>query len=676
MIEKQKKDIGLIIANIEMFHIDADSFLTVLLHKDIPLILINPEIKTKKPSDLLRKRACFSLDQPISENDIKNIWQHVLPKKIQESKKINMTIVNQENVREKDINQIEVFRASLKRQRTSQASLLGRQPFIDTFTISKTSQKRKSRANVEWKTKPSCLIEIENKRKEWKKRDSSVIRRRSLWTNERHMKFLAAISILDFRPKSILTIMNDPNLTYRQVGSHLQKYKAQIERISDTLPRNECKSTDETFEYHSEYKYPFKTSDLLNNLIAILFKKPIAERKKNMPKFHVGGKSDLSNHSLVGNIFSKSSINVNYVPSTISNNPPYNIVSTDNANHTSLVSTSLGSENLPILSGLPSNVRASHTCAFQMESTKISIPQYDPNPFHPPRSVLENDVNQIDLDFTSTPDSFHPLADLCTMNYTMNPFETNIDQMDWLPFIENHSHHEINMNHMDWDHSIENFILLETGVNINFPEKHTNQMDWVSSGEGYVPFENVNPFKVDISQMDMGYSGGSILLQEETNTNNVGFVSSEIRYDIPPKTDMTILETNYSNLVDCVFPKDISSLETNTIQKDLVSCKTSFAPLDNIVPLEANMEEMNYVPYDESCDDPIEDLISFDINVDEKDMPSWLEDSGFSERDNMMKSCEYHNVEIVNQRDHLKGEDNFEDYRDNMDWIYEVMNIS
>ncbi|CAH8257458.1 unnamed protein product [Arabidopsis lyrata] len=665
MIEKQKKDIGLIIANIEMPHIDADSFLTVLLHKDIPLILINPEIKTKKPSDLLIKRACFSLDQPISDNDIKNIWQHVLPKKIQESKKINITIVNQENGTDKDINQIEVFRASLKRQRTSQASLLGRQPFIDTFTISETSQKRKNRANVEWKTKPGCLIGIENKRKEWKKMDSSVVRRRSLWTNERHMKFLAAISILDFRPKSILTIMNDPNLTYRQVGSHLQKYKAQIERISDTLPRNECKSTDETFEHHSDYKYPFKTSDLLNNLIAILFKKPITERNKNMPKFHVGGKSDLSNHSLVGNIFNKSSINVNYVPSTISNNPPYNILSTDNANH-----TSLGSENLPILSGLPSNVRASNTCAFQMESTKISIPQYDPNPFHLPRSVLETDVSQIDLDFTSTPDSFHPLADLCTMNYTMNPFETNIDQMDWLPFIENYSHHEINMNHMDWDHSIENFILLETDVNISFPEKHTNQMDWVSSGEGYVPFENVNPSKVDISQMDIDYS------QEETNTNHVGFVSSEIRYGIPPKTDMTILEANYSNMVDCVFPKDISSLETNTIQKDLVSCKTSFAALDNIVPLEANMEEMNYVSYDESCDAPIEDLISFDINVDEKDMPSWLDDNGFSERDNMMKSCEYHNVEIVNQRDHLKGEDNFDDYRDNMDWIYEVMNIS
>lgn len=38
MIEKQKKNIGLVIVNTEMPHIDSHSFHTVLLHKDIPLI--------------------------------------------------------------------------------------------------------------------------------------------------------------------------------------------------------------------------------------------------------------------------------------------------------------------------------------------------------------------------------------------------------------------------------------------------------------------------------------------------------------------------------------------------------------------------------------------------------------------------------------------------------------
>lgn len=162
--------------------------------------MINTETNTKKPSGLLTKEACLSLNKPISENDIKNMLQHVLPRKIQELRKINIA-GNQEFVMNKDIDQIETFRANLKRQRTSQASLLGRRPFINTFTTSETYQKRTNLINVEWKTKPGCLTEIKNKRKEWKKVDNKVGRRKSLWTNERHMKFLAAISILGEKGK-------------------------------------------------------------------------------------------------------------------------------------------------------------------------------------------------------------------------------------------------------------------------------------------------------------------------------------------------------------------------------------------------------------------------------------------------------------------------------------------
>lgn len=373
-----------------------------------------------------------------------------------------------------------------------------------------------------------------------------------------------------------------------------------------------------------------------------------------MPKFHVGGNMNLSNHSRFGNVFNNSSINADYVHSTISNNPPYNILYTDNANHIGLVSTCLGSENLHILSDLPSNVGVSTTSAFQTESEKISIPQYDPSPLHPPRPVFETDVNQIDLDFTSIPDSFVPLADLCSIeenynffpNNTMNPFETNINQMDWVSSIENHSDLGISMNHMDCD----------------------------PSGEGYVSSENMISSEVDINQMDMGYPGGSILPQEETNINHGGSVFWEIPGEISPKTNMTNFETN--------------------------------------------REEMNYVPSDKGSEVPIEDLISFDIDFDENDMPSWLKENGFSERDNhlsssyldhdldfknlmdstphitiedhdhsvamnlestsqqhnTMESCEYHDIEAVNPRDDMEGGDNFDDYRDCMDWIYEVMN--
>ncbi|CAH2066149.1 unnamed protein product [Thlaspi arvense] len=268
IIEKQK-DIGLVIANIEMPHIDSHSFHTSLIHRDVPLILISSESKTEKISNFLTKRACYSLKKPVSERDITNIWQHVLPKKNQELEKI-LTATDQEDKINKNINDIEAFREKIRRQ-TSQSSLLGRQPFKEVFTTFETYQKRRNDADAKWKTKLVCPIEIEDTREEGNQTESNVGRRKIIWTRERRMKFLSAISILgekDSHPKSILRIMNDPNLTHRQVSSHLQKHKAQIERTNDTLSRDEWRSVDNTFKYPSNEEIPFKVCNPANNFVS------------------------------------------------------------------------------------------------------------------------------------------------------------------------------------------------------------------------------------------------------------------------------------------------------------------------------------------------------------------------------------------------------------------------
>ncbi|XP_010415439.1 PREDICTED: putative two-component response regulator-like APRR6 [Camelina sativa] len=689
IIEKQKKDIGLVLANIEMPQLDSHSFLTALLQKNIPLTLINPEKKTKKPSDLLTNRASFTLNKPISEIDIKNMWQYVLHKKSQELMKINMT-EDQENVIDKDIDQIEAFRASLKRQRTSQASLLGRQHFISKFTTYEAYHKRKIITNVERESKPGCPIEVENKRKEWMKVDNSVGRRQSLWTNERHMKFLAAISILgekEFRPKSILKIMNDPNLTHRQVASHLQKYKTQIERIRNILSINEWKPTKKTVEYPSDYEYPFKTSNLIKNLIAsnslwnslrkknsssssspinpLLFKNPTVERKKNMSKFHRSKKLDLSNHSRLGNVFNKSSMNVASIPSTISSNPTLSI---GNANHTSLVPTGLGSEIFHNLSDLPSN-----TCVYQTESARISIPHYDPNPLHPPKIVHEVDINHINLDFPSVPASFVPLEDLCNLdenynllpNSTMNSFETNIDQMSSNPFIENHSHHRINMNHIDWNPSTDNYVFPQTDMNITFPRNNTNQKESVSSKYGYVPPKIMIPSEVDINLMGIGYFGGNVLPQKEVGMNDVGLVYGEMPYEFPMKTNMTTLETNTNEGLD-VSIENLISFDIG-VEKNMAYWleETSFSEGNNLLPSSYLTDNVAFrKPIDSTPNTSMENHDNFvAINI-----------GSTSQQHNTMESCEYHNVEAVNQKDDIGGEDHLEDYRDCIDWIDQVMN--
>ncbi|RID55532.1 hypothetical protein BRARA_G02786 [Brassica rapa] len=201
---EKQKDIVLVIANNEMPHIDSHSFYTSLLTKDIPLILISSEGKRNKSSNSLEKRACYFLTRPIHEKDINNMLQHVLPNKSQKLEKISIPNNAEALLR---INQMKAFRENLRRQRT----------------------------------------EVNNI-------ESKVRRCSNLWTYS--------------HPKSILSIMNVPNLTHREVARHLQSYKAKVDRMNETLSRKEWIPTNKTFEYPSDYKYPFTLSNIAKNLFS------------------------------------------------------------------------------------------------------------------------------------------------------------------------------------------------------------------------------------------------------------------------------------------------------------------------------------------------------------------------------------------------------------------------
>ncbi|CAF2063238.1 hypothetical protein Bca4012_101289 [Brassica carinata] len=467
VIEKQK-DIGLVIANVELS--DTNDFLTAMHHKEIPLILIGTEIHIKETSDLLTKRACSCLKKPISENDVDNMFQLVLPNKRQEWEKINVA-EKRENIVEERMKQMKAFRDHIKRQGTSQSSLLGRRPLNKTFTSSQMYQKGKSIADVE-----GC---------------------KNVWTRDRHMKFLAAISILgekESRPKAILEIMKDSNLSQRQVGSYLQKYKFQVEIINKTLTRNEWKSTDKTYEYPSDYVYPFKASNLAKTLIEsnsmwcslrkrkssslstvqYSFKRSAAEKKDRMPKFHIGEKSGLHRHSLSG-----------------------------------------------------SRVGASNLDAFQKESAKICISQSNPNPSQPSSYVLETNKNPLDMNQMGRV-SFgenHGLSQDMIFNGTKSnhlglvsgetshietPLETDTNQMDW-----------------DWFSSDEAYAILE---DLTVPETNINQVGLVPGETSFAALDNVTP--------------------PENNTNEIGLVPNQEGNDDIPIEDLISFGTDIINEMD------------------------------------------------------------------------------------------------------------------------------
>ncbi|KAM1214439.1 hypothetical protein ACFX2I_010979 [Malus domestica] len=81
---------------------------------------------------------------------------------------------------------------------------------------------------------------------------------RTIWTPELHLKFTAALSALgdqNAHPKSILKWMNVPNITLRQVASHLQKYRKQVQEIKEA-GRTSLPSLSRPYSWNSRNEFP------------------------------------------------------------------------------------------------------------------------------------------------------------------------------------------------------------------------------------------------------------------------------------------------------------------------------------------------------------------------------------------------------------------------------------
>ncbi|KAG2322595.1 hypothetical protein Bca52824_015808 [Brassica carinata] len=380
ILHQKQMDIVLVIANTQAPHIDSHSFYTAFLTRDLPLILINPEGKKTKPSNSLEKRACYFLEKPISEKDINNMLQHVLPNKSQKLTKISIPKSGGGNTEEHK-NLIEAFRENLKRQRTSQSSLIGKKLLKKSFIASKTHEERRNIAYDERKNKTVYPVEIENKRNEGHNIDSNIGIRHNLWTYEHQIKLLSASSNLgdkDSHRKSLLGIMNDR---------------------TDIPVKN---------------KYPFTLSNIAKNYFSDKYQ--IKERDTNALKFNLGRKMDLSSNSCFGNIPNTSSMEADRVPPATSNIPPCNISLTDTVSYTNMVSNSLNSTNFLDHFGLPSSIGASNS-----------------GNATPPEANIE-DISQVQQDACNDV----PIEDMIS-------FDTDVHEMDMQYVLGNNGSSEVNI---------------------------------------------------------------------------------------------------------------------------------------------------------------------------------------------------------------------------------------
>ncbi|RXH70214.1 hypothetical protein DVH24_007470 [Malus domestica] len=255
MIKEQKYHYDLVMANISMPDKDKFSLLQVLHKNEIPVIFMSSEVNIDVAKKALAEGACFFLQKPVSSEDLKNVWQHAYRKvrnprkdthKTKCGKKIHeaggVLIPPTGGIRIHEVGGVSRLPTGRELCLDTQDTRDERQIAAENYTqgalginrpVDDKEDQEKAK-KVKLNTEQDCDEEgMENqdcdgssKRKKW----------HPVWTTELHLKFTAAISALGdqkARPRRILKWMNVPDITVRQVASHLQKYRKNVHRIQE-----------------------------------------------------------------------------------------------------------------------------------------------------------------------------------------------------------------------------------------------------------------------------------------------------------------------------------------------------------------------------------------------------------------------------------------------------------
>ncbi|XP_060214113.1 two-component response regulator ARR11-like isoform X1 [Lycium barbarum] len=197
LLRERKDGFDIVISDVNMPDMDGFKLLEhVGLEMDLPVIMMSVDGETSRVMKGVQHGACDYLLKPIRMKELRNIWQHVLRKKMQEARDIGNHELDQYD---------EVWMLN-------GAEIL-------------SGKKRK---------------DFENKHDEKEMSDSrcvdssSMKKARVIWTIELHQKFVKAVNQIGFDkvgPKKILDLMGVPWLTRENVASHLQKYRLYLTRL-------------------------------------------------------------------------------------------------------------------------------------------------------------------------------------------------------------------------------------------------------------------------------------------------------------------------------------------------------------------------------------------------------------------------------------------------------------
>ncbi|KAA8532483.1 hypothetical protein F0562_032517 [Nyssa sinensis] len=208
LLRERKGSFDVVLSDVYMPDMDGFKLLELVgLEMDLPVIMMSADGRTSAVMKGIRHGACDYLIKPIREEELKNIWQHVIRKKWNESKEHEHSGSLDDNDRHKRGSDDAEYASSVNE---------------GTEGIVKTQKKRRD-------AKEEDDGELENEDPGTSKKP------RVVWSVELHQQFVSAVNQLGIDkavPKRILELMNVPGLTRENVASHLQKFRLYLKRLS------------------------------------------------------------------------------------------------------------------------------------------------------------------------------------------------------------------------------------------------------------------------------------------------------------------------------------------------------------------------------------------------------------------------------------------------------------
>lgn len=209
LLRERKGGYDLVISDVYMPDMDGFKLLEqVGLEMDLPVIMMSADGETSVVMKGIKHGACDYLLKPVRIEALKNIWQHVIRKKKNDSKDLEQSGSVEDGDRHRKGSDDVEYASSVNEGINS---------------AWKHSKKRKE-------------VKEEEDDGEQDNDDSSSLKKpRVVWSVELHQQFVCAVNQLGIDkavPKRILELMNVQGLTRENVASHLQKYRLYLRRLS------------------------------------------------------------------------------------------------------------------------------------------------------------------------------------------------------------------------------------------------------------------------------------------------------------------------------------------------------------------------------------------------------------------------------------------------------------